>query len=81
MGERILILSRTPIGRQMSSPGIRYVNMRRVLQAALPDAEITIASPAGFRQEGSAEQGVVFYDPLRALGLVRHFDTVIRCPS
>ncbi len=77
MGERILILSRTPIGRQMSSPGIRYVNMRRVLQAALPDAEITIAAPEGFRQEGAEEHGVLFYEPLKALALVRNYDVVI----
>ena len=77
MGQRILILSRTPIGRQMSSPGIRYVNMRRVLQAALPDAEVTIAVPEGFRHLGSPEHQVHYYNPVRSLELARSYDAVI----
>jgi glycosyltransferase involved in cell wall biosynthesis len=77
MGLRILILSRTPIGKQMSSPGIRYVNMRRVLQEALPDATVTIATPRAYRQEGSDEYGVLYYEPLTAVFLVRRYDVVI----
>lgn len=77
MAQRILILSRTPIGHRMSSPGIRYVNMKRVLEAALPDADITIAAPEGYRQDGSDEFGVVYYTPLFALNLVRKYDVVI----
>ena len=46
MALRVLILSRTPIAKRMSSPGIRYLNLRRVLQTALPEAEVVLASPA-----------------------------------
>jgi glycosyltransferase involved in cell wall biosynthesis len=51
--------------------------MKRVLQAALPDATVTIAAPEGFRQEGSDEYGVLYYEPLRAVELVSHYDVVI----
>ncbi len=74
---RILILSRTPIGPRMSSPGIRYLNMRRVLQAALPDSEITLAAPAGQAEEGAEEYGVVPYEPNRVLPLVRAHDVIV----
>jgi glycosyltransferase involved in cell wall biosynthesis len=77
MGLRILILSRTPIGKQMSSPGIRYVNMRRVLEAAIPDATVTIAAPEGYRTPDGEEFGTLYYEPLKALALVRHYDVVI----
>jgi glycosyltransferase involved in cell wall biosynthesis len=74
---RVLILSRTPIGKQMSSPGIRYVNMRRVLQEALPDATVTIACPEAYREEGGADFGVVYYEPLKAASFVTDYDVVI----
>ncbi len=77
MGLRILILSRTPIGKQMSSPGIRYVNMRRVLRAALPEATVTIAAPEGYRTPDGEEFDVLYYEPLKALALVRKYDVVI----
>jgi glycosyltransferase involved in cell wall biosynthesis len=77
MAQRILILSRTPIGKQMSSPGIRYVNMRRVLREALPAATVDIAAPEGFRHLGSPEYEVLYYHPLRVLNLVRNYDAVI----
>lgn len=77
MGLRILILARTPIGKNMSSPGIRYVNMRRVLRKALPKATVTIAVPEAYRQEGSDDFDVIYYDPLRAIGLVRRYDVLI----
>jgi glycosyltransferase involved in cell wall biosynthesis len=77
VAQRILILSRTPIGRQMSSPGIRYVNMRRVLREALPGSRVDIAVPERFRSLGSAEHEVTYYQPLRALELARSYDAVI----
>jgi glycosyltransferase involved in cell wall biosynthesis len=77
MAQRILILSRTPIGKQMSSPGIRYVNMRRVLREALPGAQVDLAAPEGYRVPGSQEYEVVYYNPLRILDLVRNYDVVI----
>jgi hypothetical protein len=77
MGLRILILSRTPIGNKMSSPGIRCVNMQRVLQEAFPDATITLAVPKAYSQPGAEDYGVHYYEPLRALQLVRKYDVVI----
>jgi len=74
---RVLILSRTPIGERMSSPGIRYVNMRRVLQEALPGSTVTIASPEGYREPGARDFGVLYYEPLKAAALVRQYDVAI----
>ena len=77
MALRILVLSRTPIGRRMSSPGIRYLNLTRVLKASLPDAEVVLASPAIAPGEALPDVEVVTYDPKSVLGLVRRFDVVI----
>ena len=43
---RILVLSRAGVGEMMSSPGIRALNIARVLARALPAAEVTLAAPA-----------------------------------
>jgi glycosyltransferase involved in cell wall biosynthesis len=74
---RILIISRTPIGDRMSSPGIRYVNMKRVLEKALPDAKVTLAVAKGFRQPGSERYDVLYYEPWAVLSLIRRYDVVI----
>jgi glycosyltransferase involved in cell wall biosynthesis len=42
---RILVLSRNSVGRQMSAPGIRALNVARVLQAGVPGARVTLAVP------------------------------------
>jgi glycosyltransferase involved in cell wall biosynthesis len=61
----------------MSSPGIRYLNMRRVLQAALPDAEVTLAAPRQGPDQRDDGFDVVPYDPAGVLGLARTYDVVI----
>jgi glycosyltransferase involved in cell wall biosynthesis len=77
MAQRILVLSRTPIGRRMSSPGIRYLNLARVLRTALPDADVVLASPPVASTESLSGVDVVAYDPKSVLGLTRRFDVVI----
>jgi glycosyltransferase involved in cell wall biosynthesis len=77
MAQRILVLSRTPVGQRMSSPGIRYLNLARVLRAALSDAEVVLASPPVAREEALPGVDVVAYDPKSVLGLTRRFDVVI----
>ena len=42
---RILIICKGAVGTRMSSPGIRAVNMARVLSRALPEARVTLAAP------------------------------------
>ena len=42
---RILIICKGPVGTSMSSPGIRALNMARVLSRALPAARVTLAAP------------------------------------
>ena len=44
---RILVLSRAPVGTMMSSPGIRALNIARVLARALPEMRITLGVPDG----------------------------------
>jgi glycosyltransferase involved in cell wall biosynthesis len=75
MSLRVLILSRVPIGQRVSSPGIRYLNMARVLRQALPDAEVVLSAPAPL--EGCQEPGIVSHEPGRVLSLARQFDVVI----
>src|SRR5437762_2712801 len=74
---RILILSRAPIGPRMSSPGIRYLNLRRVLREALPEAEVTLAVPRAQAQASAEEYELVYYDPARVLAIARAHDVVI----
>src|SRR5689334_2121427 len=61
----------------MSSPGIRYVNLRRVLQDAFPAAEITLAVPKSQAQPDAESYGVVYYGSLDVLRLARRHDVVI----
>ncbi len=42
---RILVLSRNSVGAQMSAPGIRALNVARVLQAQVDGAQVTLAIP------------------------------------
>ena len=77
MALRILVLSRTPIARKVSSPGIRYLNLVRVLQEALPEAEVVLASPAVAAGDALPDVDVVHYDPKTVLPLARRFDVVI----
>ena len=41
---RILVISNSPAGETMSAPGIRALNMARVLAAQVPRAEVTLAT-------------------------------------
>lgn len=41
---RVLILCKSAVGRQMSSPGIRATNMARVIAQALPGTQVTLAA-------------------------------------
>src|SRR4051794_3924993 len=61
----------------MSSPGIRYLQMRRVLEAALPDATVTLAVPKAQAQSGAESYRLTYYDPVRLLPLARAHDVVI----
>ncbi len=44
---RLLVLSRAAVGSRMASPGIRAYHIAGALGRAMPDAEITLAVPAG----------------------------------
>jgi len=44
---KILVLSRAAVGARMASPGIRAYHIAGALGRAMPDAEITLAVPAG----------------------------------
>ena len=77
MAQRILVLSRTPIARRMSSPGIRYVNMARVLREALPGAEVVLASTAVAPDDRLPEVEVTYYDARNVMELAGRFDVAI----
>ncbi len=66
----------------MSSPGIRYANLARVLRNALPDAKVTLAAPRAYAQPGADAFDVVYYDPAFVVPFVRGYDVVIgmSCP-
>jgi glycosyltransferase involved in cell wall biosynthesis len=74
---RILVLSRLPVGRRMSSPGIRYLNLARVLREALPDAEVVLASPKVAPEDAIEGLELVQYEPRQAASVARGFDVVI----
>ena len=61
----------------MSSPGIRYVNLARVLAAALPDAKVTLAVPEVHAQPGAEAFNVTYYKPEGVLSLAQRHDVVI----
>ena len=58
---RILIICKGAVGTSMSSPGIRAVNMARVLSRALPEARVTLAAPGGSDLTPDAPFRVVGY--------------------
>ncbi len=55
MSTRILVITRDPVGRQMSAPGIRALNVARTLAAHVPGARVTLAIPN--REGGPVEPG------------------------
>ncbi|MGE3599020.1 MAG: glycosyltransferase, partial [Dehalococcoidia bacterium] len=61
MARRILIICKGPVGTSMSSPGIRSVNMARVLSRALPEARVLLAAPSASDLVPDAPFRVVSY--------------------
>jgi glycosyltransferase involved in cell wall biosynthesis len=61
MDRRILIICKGAVGTKMSSPGIRSVNMARVLSRALPDARVMLAAPGGSDLVPDAPYRIVGY--------------------
>jgi glycosyltransferase involved in cell wall biosynthesis len=62
----------------MSSPGIRYQNLARVLSHALPEARVTLAVPRDEPlPEPDADYEVVHYEPAKSLPLFLGHDVVI----
>src|SRR5262245_56995096 len=68
---RILVLSRAPVGTMMSSPGIRALNMARVLATALPEARVTLGVPEGSDVVADAPFAVLHYARRQIPALLR----------
>jgi len=77
---KILVLSRAAVGERMASPGIRAYHIAGALARALPDAEITLAVPAG-RDETSTPAAnvrmVEWTTNAEAVALARDHDIAI----
>ncbi|HEY7268696.1 MAG TPA: hypothetical protein VH951_02600, partial [Dehalococcoidia bacterium] len=74
---RILVLSRNRVGRQMSAPGIRALNVARTLVTEVPGAEVTLALPdAGDSPEGE-RFAVQFYDARSLPRLLINSDVIV----
>ncbi len=74
---RILVLSKAGVGTMMSSPGIRALNIARVLARALPDAEIVLGVPGGSDLTPDAPFRVEAYTARSLPRLTLGFDIVI----
>ncbi len=74
---RILVLSKAPVGTMMSSPGIRALNIARVLARAIPEAEVVLGVPAASDLTPDAPFRVQTYSALSLPRLVLGFDIVI----
>ncbi len=74
---RILVLSKAGVGTMMSSPGIRALNIARVLSRALPEAEVVLAVPGGSDLAPDAPFRVQGYTNRTLPRLVMGFDIVI----
>jgi glycosyltransferase involved in cell wall biosynthesis len=77
MPTRILIICKGNVGAMMSSPGIRALNIARVLSRALPDARVTLATPGAGDLVPDAPFRVVTYRPRTLPRLVLRADIVI----
>jgi glycosyltransferase involved in cell wall biosynthesis len=77
MPTRILIICKGNVGSMMSSPGIRALNMARVLSRALPDARVTLATPGVSDLVPDAPFRVVTYRAQTLPRLVLDADIVI----
>lgn len=74
---RILILAKAGAGSMMSSPGIRALNIARVLARALPESEVVLAVPGQTDLVPDAPFRVVTYTARSLPRLVFRFDIVI----
>ena len=77
MAKRILIICKAPVGSKMSSPGIRALNMARVLARALPEAAVTLGVPSATDLVPDARFRVVVYSRWTLPALVQKADVVI----
>ena len=75
--QRILIICKGAVGTKMSSPGIRAVNMARVLSRALPEARVTLAAPGSSDLVPDAPFRVVAYTRRSLPRLAMSADVVI----
>ncbi|MBI2760599.1 MAG: glycosyltransferase [Chloroflexi bacterium] len=75
--KRILVLSKAGVGTMMSSPGIRALNIARVLGRALPEAEVVLAVPGSTDLVPDAPFRVQTYTARTLPRLVLGFDIVI----
>jgi glycosyltransferase involved in cell wall biosynthesis len=75
--KRILVLSKAGVGTMMSSPGIRALNIARVLGRALPEAEVVLAVPGSTDLVPDAPFEVKTYTARTLPRLVLGFDIVI----
>jgi glycosyltransferase involved in cell wall biosynthesis len=77
---RILVLCHATVGSQMASPGIRSFNIARVLRKQLPDAEVTLAVPAGSPSDldpATVDFDVARFDASSLPALARAHDVII----
>jgi glycosyltransferase involved in cell wall biosynthesis len=77
MPHRILIICKGNVGTMMSSPGIRALNMARVLSRALPGARVTLATPGRSDMEPDAPFRLVHYSAATLPRLALAADTII----
>ena len=74
---RILVLSKAGVGTMMSSPGIRALNIARVLARALPEATVTLAVPGSSDLTPDAPFRLRTYSNRTLLPLLLRSDLVI----
>ncbi len=74
---RVLVLAKAGAGSMMSSPGIRALNIARVLARALPESEVVLAVPGPTDLVPDAPFRVVTYTARSLPRLVFGFDVVI----
>ncbi len=74
---RVLVLAKAGAGSMMSSPGIRALNIARVLARALPESEVVLAVPGPTDLVPDAPFQVVSYTARSLPRLVFGFDVVI----
>jgi glycosyltransferase involved in cell wall biosynthesis len=74
---RVLVLAKASAGSMMSSPGIRALNIARVLARALPESEVVLAVPGPTDLDPDAPFQVVSYTARSLPRLVFAFDVVI----